>query len=99
MVAGVRQTLGSLAFEDNVPAEDDHVAAALRAAGTVMPGKTATPEFGLPCYTETEIGPPARPPWDLARPAGGASGGARPAAAPRPGPPAPAGRPRPLVRQ
>ena len=62
MVAGVRQTLGSLAFEDNVPTEDDHVAAALRAAGTVMPGKTATPEFGLPCYTETKIGPPARTP-------------------------------------
>ena len=76
MVAGVRQTLGSLAFKDNVPAEDDHVAAALRAAGTVMPGKTATPEFGLPCYTETEIGPPARTPWDLSRSAGGSSGGA-----------------------
>ena len=76
MVAGVRQTLGSLAFKDNVPAEDDHVAAALRAAGSVMPGKTATPEFGLPCYTETEIGPPARTPWDLSRSAGGSSGGA-----------------------
>jgi amidase len=76
MVAGVRQTLGSLAFADNVPAEDDHVAAALRAAGTVMPGKTATPELGLPCYTETEIGPPARTPWDLSRSAGGSSGGA-----------------------
>ena len=76
MFAGVRQTLGSLAFADNVPAEDDHVAAALRAAGTVMPGKTATPELGLPCYTETEIGPPARTPWDLSRSAGGSSGGA-----------------------
>ena len=60
MVAGVRQTLGSLAFKDFVPDQVDHVAAALRAAGTVMPGKTATPELGLPCYTETEIGPPAR---------------------------------------
>jgi amidase len=76
MVAGVRQTLGSLVYEDNVPAEDDHVSAALRAAGAVMPGKTATPEFGLPCYTETAIGPPARTPWDLSRSAGGSSGGA-----------------------
>jgi amidase len=76
MVAGVRQTLGSLAFADNVPAEDDHVTAALRAAGAVLPGKTATPEFGLPCYTETAIGPPARTPWDLSRSAGGSSGGA-----------------------
>ena len=76
MVAGVRQTLGSLAYEDNVPAEDDHVSAALRAAGAVLTGKTATPEFGLPCYTETRIGPPARTPWDLSRSAGGSSGGA-----------------------
>ena len=76
MVAGVRQTLGSLAYEDNVPGESDHVSAALRAAGAVMPGKTATPEFGLPCYTETAIGPPARTPWDLSRSAGGSSGGA-----------------------
>src|SRR5215469_12903232 len=76
MVAGVRQTLGSLVYEDNVPDESDHVSAALRAAGAVMPGKTATPEFGLPCYTETAIGPPARTPWDLSRSAGGSSGGA-----------------------
>src|SRR5580692_10633202 len=76
MVAGVRQTLGSLVYEDNVPDQSDHVSAALRAAGAVMPGKTATPEFGLPCYTETKIGPPARTPWDLSRSAGGSSGGA-----------------------
>ena len=50
--------------------------AALRAAGAVITGKTATPEFGLPCYTETAIGPPARTPWDLSRSAGGSSGGA-----------------------
>src|SRR5499427_2307568 len=76
MVAGVRQTLGSLVYEDFVPDESDHASAALRAAGAVMPGKTATPEFGLPCYTETAIGPPARTPWDLSRSAGGSSGGA-----------------------
>ena len=76
MVAGVRQTLGSLVYSGNVPAEDDHVTAALRAAGAVITGKTATPEFGLPCYTETRIGPPARTPWDLSRSAGGSSGGA-----------------------
>src|SRR6266571_3472968 len=48
----------------------------LAAAGAVLTGKTATPEFGLPCYTETAIGPPARTPWDLSRSAGGSSGGA-----------------------
>ena len=81
MVAGVRQTLGSAVYADNVPATDDHVTAALRAAGAVLTGKTATPEFGLPCYTETAVGPPARTPWDLSRSAGGSSGGAAAAVA------------------
>jgi amidase len=76
MVAGVRQTLGSLAFEDFVPDADDNVVILLKQAGIVITGKTATPEFGLPCYTETKIGPPARTPWDLGRSAGGSSGGA-----------------------
>jgi amidase len=81
MVAGVRQTLGSLAYQDNVPDTDDYVVARLRDAGSIMLGKTATPEFGLPCYTETRIGPPARTPWDLTRSAGGSSGGAAAAVA------------------
>jgi len=76
MVAGVRMTLGSALFRDNVADQDDFVVAALREAGIVITGKTATPEFGLPCYTETTIGPPARTPWDLSRSAGGSSGGA-----------------------
>ena len=76
MVAGVRMTFGSTIFGDNVATEDDYVVAELRKAGIVITGKTATPEFGLPCYTETQIGPPARTPWDLSRSAGGSSGGA-----------------------
>jgi amidase len=76
MVSGVRMTSGSAAFADYVAPEDDHVTACLRRAGAVIIGKTATPEFGLPCYTETAIGPPARTPWDLSRSAGGSSGGA-----------------------
>ena len=76
MVAGVRQTYGSVVFEDNIATEDDHATVAIRSAGAVIIGKTACPEFGLPCYTETEIGPPARTPWDLSRSAGGSSGGA-----------------------
>jgi amidase len=81
MVAGVRQTLGSLAYENNVPDTDDYVVTADQEAGVVITGKTATPEFGLPCYTETKIGPPARTPWDLSRSAGGSSGGAAAAVA------------------
>jgi amidase len=81
MVAGVRMTLGSTVFQDTVADQDDYMVAALRSAGIVITGKTAAPEFGLPCYTETRIGPPARTPWDLARSAGGSSGGAAAAVA------------------
>ncbi len=81
MVAGVRMTFGSAVFADNVADQDDYVVEALRAAGIVITGKTATPEFGLPCYTETSVGPPARTPWDLNRSAGGSSGGAAAAVA------------------
>src|ERR1700732_3979036 len=89
MVAGVRQTRGSAACEATVPHADDYVVSAIRKAGAVITGKTATPEFGLPCYTETKIGPPARTPWDLSRSAGGSSGGAAAAAASRLDPAAP----------
>src|SRR6202034_1607447 len=78
---GVRMTFGSTLFADNVADADDYVVAAIRKAGAVITGKTATPEFGLPCYTETKIGPPARTPWDLSRSAGGSSGGAAAAVA------------------
>ena len=44
-------------------------------------GKTSTPEFGSPCYTEPEGFPPAVTPWDRTRMAGGSSGGAAAAVA------------------
>jgi amidase len=81
LTAGVPTKLGSRVFADWIPGLDDHVVSLLRAAGTISLGKTATPEFGLPCYTETDIGPPARTPWDTSRLAGGSSGGAAAAVA------------------
>jgi len=80
-VAGVRATLGSAAFAEQVPTVDDHVVTRLRAAGTIMLAKSNTPEFGLPCYTENQIAPPARTPWSLDHSAGGSSGGAAAAVA------------------
>src|SRR5258708_1840405 len=94
MVAGVRMTLGSTIFADNVATEDDYVVAELRKAGIVITGKTATPEFGLPCYTETKIGPPARTPWDLTRSAGGSPGAGAPDRRGPPPPPPPRRRER-----
>lgn len=83
MVAGVPMRAGSGALDPFLPAVDDGVVTLLRAAGTVLVGKTSTPELGLPCYTEPDTGPPARTPWDLARSAGGSSGGAAAAVAGR----------------
>ena len=76
LTAGVRTTLGSRVYEHFVPPVDDHVVELLRRAGTISLGKTNTPEFGLPCYTEPVVAPPARTPWDPSRSAGGSSGGA-----------------------
>ncbi|MEP6599664.1 MAG: amidase [Actinomycetota bacterium] len=76
LTKGVPTKLGSALYTDFVPDVDDHVVTLLKAAGLISLGKTATPEFGLPCYTETDIGPPARTPWDTGRLSGGSSGGA-----------------------
>jgi amidase len=76
MTEGVPTKLGSKAFDDFVPPFSDYVVEKLRTAGTISLGKTNTPEFGLPCYSETHVAPPARTPWDLTRSAGGSSGGA-----------------------
>ncbi|HEY7009812.1 MAG TPA: amidase [Jatrophihabitantaceae bacterium] len=81
LVKGVPTRFGSRVMGEFVPDIDDHVVTLLRAAGTISVGKTSTPEFGLPCYTETDIGPPARTPWDTTRLAGGSSGGAAAAVA------------------
>ena len=79
-VRGVRTRFGSLTV-DVVSSVDDDVVAELRRGNTVMTGKTTTPEFGLPAYTESDTGPYARTPWDLTRGAGGSSGGAAAAVA------------------
>lgn len=76
LTAGVPTKLGSAAFADFVPQVDDHVVSLLAAGGLVSLGKTNTPELGLPCYTEPDVAPVARTPWDLGRGAGGSSGGA-----------------------
>ncbi len=80
LMAGVPVRLGSAVME-LMPEVDDYVVARMRAAGLVCTGTTNTPEFGSPCYTENLIAPAARTPWDLARSAGGSSGGAAAAVA------------------
>jgi amidase len=81
MTAGVVTQFGSAAMAGYVPEVSDDVVLRMEAAGLVSLGKTNTPEFGSPCYTEPEVAPPARTPWDLSRMAGGSSGGAAAAVA------------------
>ena len=52
-----------------------------RAAGVIVLGKTATPEFGLTPYTEPAAFGVARNPWNVARTTGGSSGGSAAAVA------------------
>lgn len=80
-VAGIRWTAGSAVFAERVAESGTHVVDLLRAAGTVLLGKTNAPEFGLPAYTEGRSAPPARSPYDTALMAGGSSGGAAAAVA------------------
>jgi amidase len=81
LVAGVPTRFGTAAWPAQDLGIDDAVTAKLKAAGLISLGKTNTPEFGLPCYTEPDVAPPARTPWDLDRSAGGSSGGAAAAVA------------------
>lgn len=80
-VAGWPFEAGSAAFAGHTADVDDGVVTRFAEAGAVLFGKSATPEFGLPCYTEPEGLPPASTPWDLCRSAGGSSGGAAAAVA------------------
>lgn len=80
-VAGVPFEAGSAALRGNISETTDTVAQRLADAGSIMVGKTATPEFGFPCYTEPDGAPPAVTPWDRTRGAGGSSGGAASAVA------------------
>ena len=67
---------GSLTVDVNQPWEVDAPATArLRAAGAVLLGKTATPEFGCKGETNSPLTGITRNPWDLSRTPGGSSGG------------------------
>ena len=79
--AGVVTEFGSATMAGNVPDVSDEVVLRMEAAGMVSLGKTTTPEFSSPCYTEPDNAPPARTPWDLERMAGGSSGGSAAAVA------------------
>jgi amidase len=80
---GLRTTWGSPLFVNHVPVKDDLVAARLRASGAVIAAKTNVPEWGQGSHSFNPVFGVTRNPYDLARSAGGSSGGAAAALATR----------------
>ncbi|WP_223881220.1 amidase [Nesterenkonia ebinurensis] len=74
-VAGLPLTFGTQAAPAMVPAKDSPLARTVHRSGAISVGKTQVPEFGLPCYSENQLGDPARNPLDIARTSGGSTGG------------------------
>lgn len=75
-VAGVRSTMGSLIFADNVPDTSDLLVSHLEAEGGIVYAKSNTPEFGAGANTFNEVFGRTLNPWNTARSAAGSSGGA-----------------------
>jgi len=84
--AGVRTTMGSAIFADNVPKEDAVSVARARRAGAILIGKTTTPEFGHKQLTEAPIFGLTLNPVDRSVTCGASSGGAAVAVATGMGP-------------
>lgn len=75
-VAGLRTTLGSRIFLDNVAETDALIVARLRAAGSIPSGKTNVPEFSAGSHTVNDVFGATRNPYDPTKSASGSSGGA-----------------------
>ncbi len=73
--AGMPTTQGSVVFKDHIADHDSTQVARLRAAGAVIAGKSAAPEFGFVAYTATKLHGVTRNPWNLERTPAGSSGG------------------------
>jgi amidase len=72
---GLRTTMGSPLFLDNVPAKDQRLVAAIRAAGAIVVGKTNTPEFGAGANTRNAVYGATGNPFDPSKSCAGSSGG------------------------
>jgi amidase len=74
-------TMGCKAYSNYVPDHDSELVRRFKKAGTVILGKTNTPEFGLLGITEPDLHGPTRNPWNTEHTPGGSSGGSAAAVA------------------
>ena len=81
--AGLRTTLGSPLFAEQVPEHDAISVARVRASGALIVGKSNVPEFGLGSQTYNTLFGTTTNAYDPHRVAGGSSGGAAAALAMR----------------
>jgi amidase len=79
--AGKPQEMGSRLAKGYVADTDAYLTTRFKAAGTIILGRTTTPEFGLAATTESILTGATSNPWDLSRIAGGSSGGSAAAVA------------------
>jgi amidase len=78
---GVPFKRGSRMFANAMGRDASPLVEAYEAAGLVVVGKTATPEFGLTASTESSLQGATRNPWNLGYTPGGSSGGSAAAVA------------------
>lgn len=74
-IAGVRTTIGSKFFADNIAGQDAFVIEKLKQAGAILMGKTNTHEIALGITGDNPHYGTARNPWDRMRIPGGSSSG------------------------
>ena len=85
-VKGVRMVLGSHAYKDFVPDEDDVAVERLKEAGAIVLGKTNVPEFGYSGVGHNPVFETTTNPWDTTKTPGGSSAGSGAAVASGMGP-------------
>jgi aspartyl-tRNA(Asn)/glutamyl-tRNA(Gln) amidotransferase subunit A len=73
--AGIRTTIGSKFFAENIPEQDAFVVEKLKRAGAIIVGKTNTHEIALGITGNNPHYGTARNPWNPARIPGGSSSG------------------------